>query len=185
MRRSLHAVVAFGIAADVLTTDPSGRLPEAERLASVKVRRFPTLRRDQVYFVSPLLARWLFRHGNAYDLIHVHSYHTGLGLEAASVSRLIGVPYVISPHYTALGIHNGGASSTWAIGPSGTLSFGEPVRSSAIPKPRRTGYGETSGDRFPSRRLNPESTSTNSAAPSPCTSVMIEQSSGRWTPGAV
>ena len=93
----------YGIDADVLTTDPTRRLPRAERLNGVHVRRFPTLWDDAVYFLSPTLARWLYRNASRYDLIHVHSYHTGLGLAAAAVSRLVGLPYVVTPYYHGTG----------------------------------------------------------------------------------
>jgi glycosyltransferase involved in cell wall biosynthesis len=93
----------YGVVADVLTTDPTRRLPRSERLNGVHVRRFPTLGDDAVYFLSPRLARWLYRNASRYDFIHVHSYHTGLGLAAAAVSRLVGLPYVVTPYYHGTG----------------------------------------------------------------------------------
>src|SRR5512142_2435730 len=97
--RIARGLAARGVRLDLLTTDPTRRLPRREVLDGVDVRRFPTLAGDAVYFVSPWLARWLYRHAGEYDLLHVHSYHTALALEVAAIGRLAHVPVVVTAHY--------------------------------------------------------------------------------------
>ena len=104
--RNAEGAVERGIHVEVLTTDPAGRLPRLERIGRVPVRRFPTLLGDAVYFVSPWLARWLYRRPGRYDLVHVHSYHTALAVAVAAVSQLRGMPLVVTAHYHGTG-HTG------------------------------------------------------------------------------
>ena len=92
-----------GARVEVLTTDPSGRLPRVELRDGVLVRRFPTLANDGVYFLAPLLGRWLARHAHAFALLHAHSYHTPIALQAALASRSATIPLVVTPHYHGTG----------------------------------------------------------------------------------
>lgn len=87
----------------VVTTDPPGSFPEVEVRDMLTVRRFPTIRRDDVFFLSPSLTFWLLTNAGAFDLIHAHSYHTPLALVGAIAARLRRVPFVISPHYHGTG----------------------------------------------------------------------------------
>ena len=98
-----RGLVARGIPVEVLTTDPTGRLPRLERRDGVLIRRFPTLGGDGVFFVSPHLARWAWGQAGRYRLVHAHSYHTLVPLAAGSGARRAGVPLVITAHY-----HGGG-----------------------------------------------------------------------------
>jgi glycosyltransferase involved in cell wall biosynthesis len=91
----------FGV--DVATTDPSRSLPPFEAREGLSVRRFPTIRNDDVFFLSPRLAFWLLRNAGAYDLVHAHSYHTPLALIGAIAARFHRVPFVVSPHYHGTG----------------------------------------------------------------------------------
>jgi glycosyltransferase involved in cell wall biosynthesis len=90
-------------AVEVVTTDPSRSLPPIETQDGLSVRRFPTIRNDDVFFLSPRLALWLLRHAGAFDLVHAHSYHTPLALISAIAARLHRVPLVVSPHYHGTG----------------------------------------------------------------------------------
>jgi glycosyltransferase involved in cell wall biosynthesis len=98
-----RSFVTPGIRVEVITTDPTGRLPREEVQDGVLVRRFRTLANDSVYFVSPALVRWLLANDLGYDVLHAHSYHTPLAFQAALASRRSGVPLVVTPHY-----HGGG-----------------------------------------------------------------------------
>lgn len=98
-----RGLVARGCAVEVITTDPTGRLPPVEDRAGVLVRRFPTIGRDGVYFVAPRLWWWLLRHARRFALIHAHSYHTPLALAAALASRRARVPLLVSPYYHGSG----------------------------------------------------------------------------------
>lgn len=91
------------IAVEVITTDPTGRLPEIEERDGVQVRRFPTVCNDGVFFLSPRLGSWLKGNTGRFAVIHAHSYHTPLALQAALAGRLHGVPLVLTPHYHGTG----------------------------------------------------------------------------------
>jgi glycosyltransferase involved in cell wall biosynthesis len=92
-----------GFKCEVLVTDPTGDLPPAERREGVIVRRFPTLGGNNVYFLSPSLGRWLSENSSRFGLIHAHSFHAAISLQAALVSHRAGLPLVFTPHY-----HGGG-----------------------------------------------------------------------------
>jgi glycosyltransferase involved in cell wall biosynthesis len=98
-----RGLAARGVDVEVITTDPTGRLPRLERRDGVTVRRFRTVANDAVYFVSPGLGLWLFQHAERFALLHVHSYHTPLLFQAALTSRRAGVPLVVTPHYHGTG----------------------------------------------------------------------------------
>jgi len=87
----------------VVTTDPTGTLPGVEVHDDLEVRRFSTIRHDEVFFLSPSLAVWLLREAGRFDLIHAHSYHTPLALVGAIAARVRGIPFVISPYYHGKG----------------------------------------------------------------------------------
>lgn len=103
VRRLAEGVRERGWAPEVLTTDPSGRLPSFEVIRGVPVRRFPTLAGDDVFFVSPAMGLWLLRRVGGYDLVHAHSYHAAVALEAAIAARALDVPVVVSSHYHRTG----------------------------------------------------------------------------------
>jgi glycosyltransferase involved in cell wall biosynthesis len=92
-----------GVNVEVITTDPTGRLPRLERRDGVIVRRFRTVANDAIYFVSPGLGLWLLQHARRFALLHVHSYHTPLLIQAAVTSRRAHLPLVVTPHYHGTG----------------------------------------------------------------------------------
>lgn len=92
-----------GVIVEVITTDPGGSLPPTEERAGVLVRRFPTLGGDSVYFLAPRLGWWLLRNASRFCLLHAHSYHTPLALQAALASRVSGIPLVVTPCYHGTG----------------------------------------------------------------------------------
>jgi glycosyltransferase involved in cell wall biosynthesis len=98
-----RGLVARGVPVEVLTCDPTGRLPRIERLDGVLVRRFPTLAGDAIFFVSPRLLGGAWRHADRYRVIHAHSYHTLVPVAVAVGARRANVPLVITPHYHATG----------------------------------------------------------------------------------
>lgn len=98
-----RGLVARGQAVEVITTDPTGRLPPVEERAEVLVRRFHTVGHDGVYFLAPALATWLLRDAHRFSLIHAHSYHTPVALSAAVASRIEHVPLVLSTYYHGAG----------------------------------------------------------------------------------
>jgi glycosyltransferase involved in cell wall biosynthesis len=96
-------LVRRGFDVEVITTDPTGRLPRLERRDGVLVRRFRTVANDAIYFVSPGLGLWLLQHASRFALLHVHSYHTPLLIQAALTSRCARLPLVVTPHYHGTG----------------------------------------------------------------------------------
>jgi glycosyltransferase involved in cell wall biosynthesis len=98
-----RGLVRLGARVEVVTTDPTGKLARVELLDGVLVRRFPTVARDAVYFVAPQLGWWLLRNGARFDVLHAHSYHTPLALQAAVACSRSGTPLVVTPHYHGTG----------------------------------------------------------------------------------
>ena len=98
-----RGLVDEGVEVEVLTTDPTGTLPRVERLDDVLVRRFPTLRGDATYYVSPRLALWLLANARRFAVLHAHSYHTPVALSAAIAGLVRRVPLVLTPHYHGTG----------------------------------------------------------------------------------
>jgi glycosyltransferase involved in cell wall biosynthesis len=100
---SASGLARRGIPLEVLTTDPTGTLMAAEVRDGVPVRRFATLRADDVYYPSPALFRWLWRNADRYRLIHVHGYHTLVPLTTWLARARRRLPLVVTPHYHRTG----------------------------------------------------------------------------------
>jgi glycosyltransferase involved in cell wall biosynthesis len=98
-----RGLVRRGIPVEVITTDPTGQLPPLEERDGVLVRRFPTVGGDSVFYVAPRLGAWLWHNAARFALIHAHSYHTPLALQAASAAAWAGTPFVLSPYYHGSG----------------------------------------------------------------------------------
>ncbi|HEX7881341.1 MAG TPA: glycosyltransferase, partial [Afipia sp.] len=95
-------LVARGYSVDVLTTDPSGKLPIEENVRGMCVRRVPAWPRDLDLYVAPQVYTAIRR--GTWDLIHFQGYNTfvsPIGLLAAVRS---GAPFVLT-------FHSGGHSS--------------------------------------------------------------------------
>ncbi len=92
-----------GIAVEVVTCDPTRRLPTRSVEGGVIVHRFPTLADDGVFFVSPALGLWLLGNATRFGLVHAHGYHTPLALQALVAARRAGRPFVLTPHYHGTG----------------------------------------------------------------------------------
>jgi glycosyltransferase involved in cell wall biosynthesis len=95
-------LVACGHAVDVLTTDPSGKLPLEEEVRGMRVKRVPAWPKDLDLYVAPGIYTAIRR--GAWDLIHFQGYNTfvvPIGLLAAVRGD---VPFVLT-------FHSGGHSS--------------------------------------------------------------------------
>jgi glycosyltransferase involved in cell wall biosynthesis len=93
----------LGVSIDVICTDPDSSAPSVDIVDGITVRRFPTVRHDATFFLSPSLFRAVDAHAHEYDLLHAHSYHTPLPLAAAIVRARRNVPLVCTLHYTGSG----------------------------------------------------------------------------------
>jgi len=98
-----RGLVRRGIDVEVITTDPSGRQPPLEERDGVVVRRFPTVADDSVFYVAPQLGAWLQRNAARFALVHAHSYHTPLALQAALACAWAATPFLLSPYYHGTG----------------------------------------------------------------------------------
>jgi hypothetical protein len=94
---------ARGIEVEVVTCDPTQRMPALAVEDGVVVHRFPTVANDAVFFVSPSLGAWLLRNARRFSLLHAHSYHTPLALQALIAARVARRPFVLTPHYHGTG----------------------------------------------------------------------------------
>ncbi|TWC07548.1 glycosyltransferase involved in cell wall biosynthesis [Bradyrhizobium macuxiense] len=95
-------LVARGHSVDVLTTDPSGKLPVAENVRGMCVRRVPAWPRELDLYVAPQVYTAIRR--GTWDLIHFQGYSTfvvPIGLLAAVRAK---APFVLT-------FHSGGHSS--------------------------------------------------------------------------
>jgi len=94
-------LVKRGLQVEVLTTDPSGRLPTEETLNGVKVRRFKSWAPNEAYYFSQGLRKYLMKKSSEYDVIHAHGYHSFPALFAAEAKGRNKL--VFTPHYHGSG----------------------------------------------------------------------------------
>ena len=94
---------ARGLDVEVATSMAPEASDRVEVDGNVTVRRFSTIWRDEVFFLSPRSAIWMIRNGGRFDLIHAHSYHTPFALVGAIAARLHRVPLVVTAHYHGTG----------------------------------------------------------------------------------
>jgi glycosyltransferase involved in cell wall biosynthesis len=94
-----------GIKVDVLTTDPTGRLPKEEVINNVFVRRFKSWAPMESFFISGELKSYLERHFSDYDVVHAHSYNDLPALYAAKAkeSTKSNTTFVFTTHYHGKG----------------------------------------------------------------------------------
>jgi glycosyltransferase involved in cell wall biosynthesis len=80
---------------EVVTTDPSGKLPATETINGVKVTRFKCIAPGNAYFFTPKIYSYL--KSREYDIIHGHSYHALPSLFAALAKN--DSKFMFTPHY--------------------------------------------------------------------------------------
>ncbi len=95
-------LVRRGHECTVLTQDPE--LSGEETIDGVKVIRFPV---DKRIFggMNRFLGRYMKRdlEAGSFDIVHIHSYHILLSMQAAFLAHRKDLPFVISPHYHGKG----------------------------------------------------------------------------------
>jgi glycosyltransferase involved in cell wall biosynthesis len=92
-----------GLAVTVLTTDPTRALPPREKLEGLEVVRVPAWPTRRDYLFAPGLASVV--ESEAWDLVHVQSYHTLVAPLVMRAARRAGLPYLVT-------FHGGGHSSS-------------------------------------------------------------------------
>lgn len=90
-----------GLEVDVLTTDPSGQLPEHEIIGDVKIRRFRSWAPHGTYYFSRDMRRYLGENSKHYDVMHAHNYHAFPALYASQARGAD--TFVFTPHYHGRG----------------------------------------------------------------------------------
>jgi glycosyltransferase involved in cell wall biosynthesis len=85
---------------EILTTDPTGSLPTHDEHAHGRIRRFRSYGRG-AFWIAPRLGRWLAQNRARYDVLHAHSYHQPLILQAALAAGA--TPLVLTTHYHGVG----------------------------------------------------------------------------------
>lgn len=100
-----EALGRAGAEVTVLTTDANGDvgqppldvpLQQPVPTANYTVWYFPCAPWRRYKFSLPLL-RWLARHGNEYDIAHIHALFSPVSTAAATVARWQGLPYLLRP----------------------------------------------------------------------------------------
>ncbi|WP_420970696.1 glycosyltransferase family 4 protein [Bradyrhizobium sp. B120] len=95
-------LVARGYSVDVLTTDPSGKLPIEENVRGMCVRRVPAWPRELDLYVAPQVYTAIRR--GTWDLIHFQGYNTFVSPIGLLAAVRTGGPFVLT-------FHSGGHSS--------------------------------------------------------------------------
>ena len=101
VREISEKLVKKGYEVEVLTTDPSRKLPKEEVINGVRIKRFNSWAPNEAYYFSRSLKRYLMKNSGQYDIVHAHSYHALPALYAAQAKK--GNKFVFTPHY-----HGGG-----------------------------------------------------------------------------
>jgi len=99
--RNISKRLAKEFEVSVLTTDPSGRLQNVQRIDNVEVRYFKSWAPNEAYFFSRDMRKYLADYSGGYDIVHAHSYHALPALYVAlakSQNKMI-----FTPHYHGSG----------------------------------------------------------------------------------
>jgi glycosyltransferase involved in cell wall biosynthesis len=96
VREVAPRLVGRGLDIEVLTTDPSGELPQHELVEGVPVTRIPAYPPDRDYYFAPGIISHI-RSGR-YDLVHLQGYHTLVAPLTMFAARRARTPYVVSFH---------------------------------------------------------------------------------------
>jgi glycosyltransferase involved in cell wall biosynthesis len=86
---------------EVLTTDPSGKLPREEVIDGIKVKRFRSWAPNESYYFSRELKKYLMKNSDSFDIVHAHSYHAFPALYAAQAKK--NNVFVFTTHYLGKG----------------------------------------------------------------------------------
>jgi glycosyltransferase involved in cell wall biosynthesis len=91
-----------GVEVTVLTTDSSGRLAACEEIDGVRIQRVRAWPARRDYYVAPGIVPFI--RSNAWDVIHIQSYHTAVAPLAMLAAAQAHIPFVVT-------FHGGGHSS--------------------------------------------------------------------------
>jgi len=88
--------VQKGYEIEVLTTDPTGNLPNEETLNGIRIKRFAAFAPNGNYYFSGGLRRYLATSSSTYDILHAHNYHA---LPALYSAKAKSKKLFFTPHY--------------------------------------------------------------------------------------
>ncbi len=88
-----------GFEVEVVSTDPTGRLPHSESINGVAVKRFRSIAPDNAYFFAPQI--YLYVKRARFELIHAHGYHAFPAFFASLAKG--DRRFVFTPHYHGRG----------------------------------------------------------------------------------
>ncbi len=88
-----------GYDVEVVTTDPSGKLPRKEVIKGVKVCRFKSIAPYDSYYLAPGIKKYLSNIEK--EVVHAHSYHAFPALFAALAIKQ--EKFIFTPHYHGRG----------------------------------------------------------------------------------
>ncbi|CAN5772761.1 glycosyltransferase [soil metagenome] len=100
-----RALIAQGLTVDVATIcdEPlQAMIKETIVVGTNSYRSFAFARQTSCFRISLPLAKWLKKHIQEYDVVHVHAVFTFSSLATCYIARQAGVPYIVRP----LGILN-------------------------------------------------------------------------------
>jgi len=101
VREISERLVERGFELEVLSCDPSGKLPKEEVINNVRVVRFRSWAPSEAYYFSRELKKYLTKNSAKFDVVHAHSYHAFPALYCAQTkSRNM---LVLTPHYLGRG----------------------------------------------------------------------------------
>jgi glycosyltransferase involved in cell wall biosynthesis len=95
-------IVAAGHSVDILTADPTGKLPREESLANVRILRVPAWPKASDLYFAPGVVHAIG--AGDWDLIHVQGYHTFVAPSAMLAGIRKRIPFAVT-------FHSGGHSS--------------------------------------------------------------------------
>lgn len=85
-----------GYEIEVLTTDPTGNLPNDETFNGIRIRRFRSFAPNGNYYFSRRLRTYLSTNSSNYDIVHAHNYHAFPALYTAKSKNK---KLIFTPHY--------------------------------------------------------------------------------------
>ena len=120
-------LVNKGFEVEVLTTDPSGKLPKKQEKNGVTVKRFKSLAPENIYYFSRHLLSSLMK--VQCDILHIHNYACFPTLAAAIAKK--NRKLVFTPHYFSMGSFAMGSSKILAMAHIPYLTIGIQIFRSA------------------------------------------------------
>lgn len=103
VKKISEELVKQGVDVEVLTTDPSGKLPVKETINHVKVVRFKSWAPSESYHFSSELRKYLKAHAREFEIVHAHSYHDLPAYYVSSLKNRSDFNFVFTPHYHGSG----------------------------------------------------------------------------------